>query len=448
MLLTMIAEDARPIRIAIFGVCLSVSLLYVLAHVLRERRAAAVAAPPPSATAPGGAEEELLAAVNVLVTNRLKEIDDVIARGDGHGIEEMGETEARVRQAREYSLSSAIARSPDLVLDPHALLKVALNRAWRILRIRSGAAILWTDEAAGIGRVAAMEGREEEGAPAEIMIDAMSRETLRHAALMTWRSDHLIPGLNTAPALQIGVPIQIESDSWGWFLLETDEDRDLTALETRFLSALGRETAAALAALEDWRALREKMREVLARLGDHLDARRQKKGGRGGRVAALFESAARRIGFNPVEIETGKLAAFLIDLGEVGVPELVLNKEGSLSPQELKFVREHPALSVKLLREFLLLDPLEHAIIAHHETWIGNGYPSGLKREEIPRAARLLSVCDAVEAMISERPYRDAYDAAEAIGEVKKRAGTQFDPAMVDVVEKVYEPWINWLLAK
>jgi len=445
MLISIMSGWSFTVRIGVFALAIAISLLYILYEIGRERWKRTAE---PEAVFKSAEEDDLLSAANVMITNRLKEIDSAVWRGE-EGLEGMSENEARLRQAREFSLASAIAGSPELVLDRDSIIKLALNRAWRILHLELGAALEWTDSAAGRARVAAVEGKVDEIKNiGEIYLDELGVQTLKSAALADWSKDEKFEGLLRGAKTKIGVPVQIGDYRWGWILLESRERKSLSATETRFLVALGRELSAALSILDDWKNARDEMKSVLARLSDHIAERRSKKKGRGERIGKLYESAANVLGMGSMEIEIGRFAAIVMDLGEVGVPELILNKAGDLTPQEMRFVKDHPALSVKLLREFVLTKYIEQTVVAHHETWIGDGYPSGIKGEEIPRTARLLSACDTVEALLSDRPYRNAYDSAETINEIKKLSGNKFDPEIISAIEKVYEPWINWMTAK
>jgi HD-GYP domain-containing protein (c-di-GMP phosphodiesterase class II) len=124
----------------------------------------------------------------------------------------------------------------------------------------------------------------------------------------------------------------------------------------------------------------------------------------------------------------------LHDVGKIGIPDHVLQKRGPLDDSELRLMRTHTVLGEQLLRDVDLLhgDGLR-VVRSHHERWDGLGYPDGLVRLEIPLAARVFSVADALDAMTSDRPYRSARTWDEAVGEILSERGRQFDPDVVDV---------------
>lgn len=127
------------------------------------------------------------------------------------------------------------------------------------------------------------------------------------------------------------------------------------------------------------------------------------------------------------------LAGRLHDLGKVGVRETVLGKPGPLTDEELEHIKEHPIKGQQILSQLDWLQSVALAVRHHHERFDGQGYPDGLKGEQIPTASRILALADSYDAMTSDRPYRPARSAEEAAGEIARNAGTQFDPEWTQV---------------
>jgi HD-GYP domain-containing protein (c-di-GMP phosphodiesterase class II) len=125
-------------------------------------------------------------------------------------------------------------------------------------------------------------------------------------------------------------------------------------------------------------------------------------------------------------------ASLLHDVGIIDVPYEILSKKSALTSEEFKVIRNHTAQSVALIRPVGFLKPVLPIILYHHEKYDGSGYPSGLKKEQIPLGARLIAVVDAFEAMVQGRPYRRAFSVEESLKELDKNSGTQFDPKVVD----------------
>ena len=151
-------------------------------------------------------------------------------------------------------------------------------------------------------------------------------------------------------------------------------------------------------------------------------------------VVELAECVARRMGLSDDEVRSARQVALLHDIGKLGVPDSVLRKPGPLDAHEWRVMREHTIVGARIVSSIPGLDDLAPAIRAEHERWDGKGYPDGLAGEEIPLASRIVFVCDAYHAMISNRPYRKAMPETAARGELRRKAGSQFDATVVDAL--------------
>ncbi|MCM8798018.1 MAG: diguanylate cyclase [Candidatus Omnitrophica bacterium] len=146
---------------------------------------------------------------------------------------------------------------------------------------------------------------------------------------------------------------------------------------------------------------------------------------------------ARALGLSQEEIEKISDAAMLHDLGKIGISEKVLLKKSKLNSRELAEIRRHPLIGADILRSIHFMKGILPFIIYHHERYDGEGYPFGIKGEDIPLGARIVAIADVYQALISDRPYRKAYTKKEAMQIIKKGAGTQFDPQIVKVFLEV-----------
>ena len=186
------------------------------------------------------------------------------------------------------------------------------------------------------------------------------------------------------------------------------------------------------------------MTEVLVRA---LEARGESPGSLR-RLADASAVVAERLELSPAQREALELGALLHDIGEIRVPEAVLQKSHPLSPDERETVQHHPAWGVELLETVPLLTPALDVVGSHHERYDGSGYPAGLSGEEIPLTARIFALVDALDAMTHDRPYRPARPLAEALEVLHENAGTQFDPRVVDVALKIPPERWTQLLAR
>lgn len=178
---------------------------------------------------------------------------------------------------------------------------------------------------------------------------------------------------------------------------------------------------------------------VVKTLMDALAARDFITEGHADRLLRLVEAVAGRIGISSKSIDDLRLLAKFHDVGKMGIPDSVLFKPGSLTPEEVGIMRQHCEIGYHISQSASVLMDIGEWIHKHHEWWNGKGYPLGLKGEEIPLECRILSIADAYDAMTSDRPYRAALTHEEAVEEIKRCAGTQFDPDLVPYFLEILE---------
>jgi diguanylate cyclase (GGDEF)-like protein len=143
--------------------------------------------------------------------------------------------------------------------------------------------------------------------------------------------------------------------------------------------------------------------------------------------------------FRASEIEDMRLLAKVHDVGKITIPDYILNKPGKLTPSEFDVIKKHSEAGYKIIKNITDSDFVSEAVLGHHEKWDGTGYPQGLKGEDIPMFARILSVADSYDAMTSNRIYNKIKTKEEAINEIKRCTGTQFDPKVVEAFLKVMQ---------
>lgn len=156
-------------------------------------------------------------------------------------------------------------------------------------------------------------------------------------------------------------------------------------------------------------------------------------------TAKFAEMVARVLGLSRREQEHIRVASLLHDVGLLQIPDELINKQGSITAEELRLLMQHPTMGAQMLKGFPALKEVCEILESHHECWDGTGYPRGLKGEEIPLAARIVSIVDAYHAMISDRPYRAAMSKNKARKLLKTNAGTQFDPFLVEIFISVLD---------
>jgi HD-GYP domain-containing protein (c-di-GMP phosphodiesterase class II) len=169
---------------------------------------------------------------------------------------------------------------------------------------------------------------------------------------------------------------------------------------------------------------------ILATLTAAIESRDPYLRGHSARVSAYAESVARRLGWDSRRIAVVGLGGALHDVGKIAVDVEVLRKPGPLDPDELAQIQRHPEAGAQLLHGIADFKHALPCVLYHHERWDGSGYPTGRAGTRIPVEARLLAVADAFDAMTSPRPYRAALTSEQALGELERCAGTQFDPKL------------------
>ncbi|MEK6274260.1 MAG: diguanylate cyclase [Actinomycetota bacterium] len=176
-----------------------------------------------------------------------------------------------------------------------------------------------------------------------------------------------------------------------------------------------------------------------ASLAKAVDLRDTYTGSHSARVAELAARVATRLGLDQEQIELARLAGSLHDLGKLAIPEEILRKPGPLTGPERLVLERHPQIGFRML-DSLGIDPVADWILHHHERWDGTGYPDRLPAEEIPLGARIIFVVDAYDAMTSDRVYRGRLAQEDALAELERCAGTQFDPAVVAALAEELDP--------
>jgi putative two-component system response regulator len=191
---------------------------------------------------------------------------------------------------------------------------------------------------------------------------------------------------------------------------------------------------------ERTRALEEAQIEIVARLAVAAEFRDDNTGQHTQRVGQMSALLATKLGLPETQVGLIRRAAELHDVGKIGVPDAILGKMGRLTTEEFEIVKTHTAIGARILSggKFPLLRVAEEIAFSHHERWDGTGY-AGIKGSDIPLTGRIVAVADVFDALTQQRPYKPAWPIAEAVGEIDRQRGRQFDPAVVDAFMRVIE---------
>ena len=208
----------------------------------------------------------------------------------------------------------------------------------------------------------------------------------------------------------------------------------------RLARSIGEQTASALYRVELFVQLEESYLETVLALAKAVDAKDTYTGDHSERLAIMALEIGRQMGMTEHELESLRSGAILHDIGKIGVPDAVLQKPSRLNPAEWAQMREHPSIGARILSHVPRLAGAAQIVLHHHERYDGKGYPDKLVGEAIPLGARILTVVDSYSAIIDRRVYKEARTHAEAVSELRKHSGKQFDPRVVEVfLEKINE---------
>jgi response regulator RpfG family c-di-GMP phosphodiesterase len=184
--------------------------------------------------------------------------------------------------------------------------------------------------------------------------------------------------------------------------------------------------------------------ETLEALAAALDLRDNETAGHSRRVTLYALEIARRCNFSADELKQLERGAYLHDIGKIGIPDLILLKPGKLTREETAVMKTHVRIGYELMSRVAFLASASQIVLTHQECFDGSGYPQGLRGEEIPLGARIFSIADTLDAMMSDRPYRQGRSYEVARAEIQREAGKQFDPQVVAIfLEIPEETWIT-----
>ncbi|MCM8797355.1 MAG: HD domain-containing protein, partial [Candidatus Omnitrophica bacterium] len=249
------------------------------------------------------------------------------------------------------------------------------------------------------------------------------------------------------------IPSYFRNELMGLLLLGSKKNnRKFAKEELDFFTALASDVAMALRNAQLFQDLESELQRnkhlflhTTMALAAAIEANDPYTHGHTARVTDLSMEIAKQMAKdNKIELKENfleqlQIAALLHDIGKIGIPEAILNKQDYLNDEERKRMCEHPLIGVNILSPIKELEDAILGVKYHHEKYDGSGYPEGLRAEQIPLIAAIISIADTFDAMTTDRPYRKAMTKAMAVSEIRKMSGTQFDPKLVKAFTELYE---------
>lgn len=235
----------------------------------------------------------------------------------------------------------------------------------------------------------------------------------------------------------IRIPLMIKGEVMGILTIGSKRPSAFTKENLSTLEKLSSQIGVALSNARLVSDLEELFLGTVKSLSSAIDAKSPWTAGHSERVTKYALDIGKTMGFSEKELKDLELAGLLHDIGKIGTYESVLDKPGKLTDEEYEIIKKHPAKGAEILKDIKQLKDVLPFVKYHHERFDGKGYPEGLKDGDIPLGARIMSIADTFDAILSDRPYRPSPGIEYAMSEIKKNAGIQFDPQVAEVFLRV-----------
>lgn len=348
-------------------------------------------------------------------------------------------TETLTKKVLELATLYEMSRALGSTLDLEVLLGSVLDSAMRIFDVDSGYVMLRDKNSERLD-LRAWRGlntpQPDEGAIRSSMSDWVVRQgrPLIFNPPQDETAEKQVDSVTGALAA-LCVPL-ISSEGVIGAIAVGSRDRDFrfSSDDVRLLSTIANHVTIAIGNIELFSSLQEAYLATVRSLAAAVDAKDTYTRGHSDSVAHYANAIAKRLGLASGQCTALEMAAYLHDIGKIGVREEILLKPGKLDDDEMSQMRHHPLIGANILKPVAFPWPIAPVVRHHHEHFDGSGYPAGLKGEEIPLLARILTVADAYEAMTTDRPYRRGRTAEEAIEELHACTSTHFDGRVVDAL--------------
>jgi putative nucleotidyltransferase with HDIG domain len=249
--------------------------------------------------------------------------------------------------------------------------------------------------------------------------------------------DYIVRDPETDPHSELSVPIRLGTETWGVLSLEEVRTDAFDASDATLIRTVATQLGVALNRIAIYGELEDALTTTLSVLAGAMEMRDPYTAAHEQAVAGLAIAIANEMGLDPGERQAVHYAALTHDIGKISVPTQILLKPGSLTADEWAIMRRHTIVGAEMLADIAFFADVHPLVRGHHERWDGDGYPDRLAGTAIPLGARIVCVCDSYNAMITDRPYRAAMSPQAAAAELRRCAGSQFDPAVVAALQRV-----------
>jgi len=350
-------------------------------------------------------------------------------------------SDALTKKVLELATLYEMSRSLGLTLDLEALLESVLDSALRIFEAEIGY-IIMTDRESGALSITAAHGIDTVRPGDRLTANSMSEWVIREGRPLIFNPatadlQDREPESFSGAVAALCVPLQTNEGPIGSITVGTrDQGRRFTGDDVRLLATIANHVTIAIGNIGLFSSVQEAYLATVRALAAAVDAKDPYTRGHSEGVASYALKIGSQLGLSQEQMTALEMSAYLHDIGKIGISEDILLKPGKLTEVEMGQMRHHPLIGANILKPVAFPWPIAPVVRHHHEHYDGTGYPAGLRRDEIPMLARVLTVADAFEAMVADRPYRRGRSEQEAMLELRRCAGTQFDPRIVEAFEE------------
>jgi len=350
-------------------------------------------------------------------------------------------SESLTKKVLELATLYEMSRALGSTLDMDELLGSVLDSALRIFDLGLGYVTLREKDTSELS-IRAARGAEHDATTA--IRSSMSEWVVREGRPLIFNPDPAAGAdridVVTGAKAALCVPLVSAEGTIGSITIgSNDPTYRFNSDVVRLLSTIANHVTIAVGNIELFTSLQEAYLATVRSLAAAVDAKDTYTRGHSDRVAGYATLIAERMGLAHEQRTALEMAAYLHDIGKIGVKEEILLKPGMLTEDEMDQMRHHPLIGANILKPVAFPWAITPVVRHHHEHYDGSGYPAGLTGEEIPLLARILTAADSYEAMTADRPYRAGRSSAEAITEMRKCAGSQFDPRVVELLAEIVE---------